>query len=416
MLENIKQQARKARAVATILAGMSTIKKNELLNAMAEKLELQTEYILQENARDLEQASQKGVSIAMQDRLRLTKARIQEIATGVRQVVKLPDPIGEVLSGQILPNGLQVRKIRVPLGVLGIIYESRPNVTVDAIALCIKSGNVPILRGGSEAIYSNTALVKTLQSCLRDQDLPEELITFIAYTERQAVNYLLKLNEDIDVIIPRGGAGLIKTVIENSTIPVIETGVGVCHIFVDASADLAMAEKIVINAKVSRPAVCNSAETLLVHQDVAKVFLPIIAEKLQSENVKLQVCEQSLTRIKNAEIANEACFAKENLDLVISIKVVANLAEAIAHIARFGTKHSEAIITSDYNNAREFQKQVDAAVVYVNASTRFTDGFEFGLGAEIGISTQKLHARGPMGLRELTSIKYIVDGNGQIRE
>lgn len=416
MLENIKQQARNARAVANILAGMSTVKKNELLNAMAEKLELQTEYILQENALDLEQASQKGVSLAMQDRLRLTKARIQEIAIGVRQVVKLPDPIGEVLSGQILPNGLQVRKIRVPLGVLGIIYESRPNVTVDAIALCIKSGNVPVLRGGSEAIYSNTALVKTLQSCLRDQGLPEELITFIAYTERQAVNYLLKLNEDIDVIIPRGGAGLIKTVIENSTIPVIETGVGVCHIFVDASADLAMAEKIVINAKVSRPAVCNSAETLLVHQDVAEVFLPIIAEKLQGENVKLQVCEQSLTMIKNAELANEACFAKENLDLVISIKVVANLAEAVAHIARFGTKHSESIITNDYNNAREFQKQVDAAVVYVNASTRFTDGFEFGLGAEIGISTQKLHARGPMGLRELTSIKYIVEGNGQIRE
>lgn len=416
MLENIKQQARNARAVANILAGMSTVKKNELLNAMAEKLELQTEYILQENALDLEQASQKGVSLAMQDRLRLTKARIQEIAIGVRQVVKLPDPIGEVLSGQILPNGLQVRKIRVPLGVLGIIYESRPNVTVDAIALCIKSGNVPVLRGGSEAIYSNTALVKTLQSCLRDQGLPEELITFIAYTERQAVNYLLKLNEDIDVIIPRGGAGLIKTVIENSTIPVIETGVGVCHIFVDASADLAMAEKIVINAKVSRPAVCNSAETLLVHQDVAEVFLPIIAEKLQGENVKLQVCEQSLTMIKNAELANEACFAKENLDLVISIKVVANLAEAVSHIARFGTKHSESIITNDYNNAREFQKQVDAAVVYVNASTRFTDGFEFGLGAEIGISTQKLHARGPMGLRELTSIKYIVEGNGQIRE
>ena len=415
MLELIEEQAKKARSVSTILAEMSTLQKNELLNLMAEKLESQQEYILRENERDLFETAEKGISLAMQDRLRLTPQRLKEIADGVRQVTKLPDPIGEILAGQTLPNGLQVTKIRVPLGVIGIIYESRPNVTVDAIALCLKSGNVPILRGGSEAIHSNCALVATMQSCLLARGLPKEIITFIDNTDRQAVNYLLKLHRYIDVIIPRGGAGLIKTVVENSTIPVIETGVGVCHVFVDASADLEMAEKILINAKVSRPAVCNSAETLLIHQDLATTFLPAIAKKLRAENVKLQVCKLSLMEVPEAELADEDCFAKENSDLVISIKIVKNMSEAMAHIARFGTKHSEAIITNDYQNAREFQKCVDAAVVYVNASTRFTDGFEFGFGAEIGISTQKLHARGPMGLKELTSIKYIVNGNGQIR-
>ncbi|WP_019880092.1 glutamate-5-semialdehyde dehydrogenase [Succinispira mobilis] len=415
MLEQIKQQAKKARNVANILANMSTLQKNELLGAMADKLELEIEYILQANARDLIQAAEKGVSVAMQDRLRLTSDRIRDMATGIRQVMKLPDPIGEVISGKTLPNGLQINKVRVPLGVLGIIYESRPNVTIDAIALCLKSGNLPVLRGGSEAINSNTALVEIMQNCLITKGLPKELITFIAYTDRQAVNYLLKLNEYIDVIIPRGGAGLIKTVIENSTIPVIETGVGVCHVFVDSSADLVMAENIVINAKVSRPAVCNSMETLLVHKNIAKNFLPVIVAKLQQQNVKVQVCEQGLIEVPGTKLADDACFATENLDLIISIKIVENLAEAIEHIERFGTKHSEAIVTNDYQNAQEFQKRVDAAVVYVNASTRFTDGFEFGLGAEIGISTQKLHARGPMGLSELTSIKYIVNGNGQIR-
>lgn len=415
MLEQIKQQAKKARNVANILANMSTLQKNELLGAMADKLELEIEYILQANARDLIQAAEKGVSVAMQDRLRLTSDRIRDMATGIRQVMKLPDPIGEVISGKTLPNGLQINKVRVPLGVLGIIYESRPNVTIDAIALCLKSGNLPVLRGGSEAINSNTALVEIMQNCLITKGLPKELITFIAYTHRQAVNYLLKLNEYIDVIIPRGGAGLIKTVIENSTIPVIETGVGVCHVFVDSSADLVMAENIVINAKVSRPAVCNSMETLLVHKNIAKNFLPVIVAKLQQQNVKVQVCEQGLIEVPGTKLADDACFATENLDLIISIKIVENLAEAIEHIERFGTKHSEAIVTNDYQNAQEFQKRVDAAVVYVNASTRFTDGFEFGLGAEIGISTQKLHARGPMGLSELTSIKYIVNGNGQIR-
>lgn len=415
MLEQIKQQAKKARNVANILANMSTLQKNELLGAMADKLELEIEYILQANARDLIQAAEKGVSVAMQDRLRLTSDRIRDMATGIRQVMKLPDPIGEVISGKTLPNGLQINKVRVPLGVLGIIYESRPNVTIDAIALCLKSGNLPVLRGGSEAINSNTALVEIMQNCLITKGLPKELITFIAYTDRQGVNYLLKLNEYIDVIIPRGGAGLIKTVIENSTIPVIETGVGVCHVFVDSSADLVMAENIVINAKVSRPAVCNSMETLLVHKNIAKNFLPVIVAKLQQQNVKVQVCEQGLIEVPGTKLADDACFATENLDLIISIKIVENLAEAIEHIERFGTKHSEAIVTNDYQNAQEFQKRVDAAVVYVNASTRFTDGFEFGLGAEIGISTQKLHARGPMGLSELTSIKYIVNGNGQIR-
>lgn len=415
MLERISEQARATRAVADILANLSTAKKNELLLKMADKLQADCACILQENQKDLDTAHEKGISPSMLDRLRLTPERINAMADGVRQVAGLDDPIGEILSGKSLPNGLMIKKIRVPLGVIGMIYESRPNVTVDAIALCIKSGNAVVLRGGSEAIHSNIAIVNSLLTCLDMCNLPRELVNFIDITDRQAVNIMLKLNKYIDVIIPRGGAGLIQTVIENSTIPVIETGVGVCHIFVDESADEDMAAKIVLNAKVSRPAVCNSAETLLVHKNIAASFLPRMIAELQGKQVRVQGCAHTATYGDNIFPAAAEEFARENLDLIISVKVVEDVHEAMAHIANFGSKHSEAIVTKNYDNAKLFQKRVDAAVVFVNASTRFTDGFEFGFGAEIGISTQKLHARGPMGLPEMTSIKYIVDGDGQIR-
>lgn len=415
MFEKITEQARATRQVADVLANLSTLKKNELLMNMADKLEKDCEYILLENKKDLDTAHEKGISLSMMDRLRLTPERIKAMADGVRQVASLNDPIGEILSGKTLPNGLVIKKIRVPLGVIGIIYESRPNVTVDAIALCIKSGNAVILRGGSEAIHSNLAIVNSLLDCLSDCGLPRELVNFIDITDRQAVNALLKLNKYIDVIIPRGGAGLIRTVVENSTIPVIETGVGVCHVYVDESADIEMATKIVINAKTSRPAVCNAAETLLVHKNIAAQFLPNMLAELQNKNVRIQGCEQTANYGSEIAAVTDENFATENCDLIMSVKVVDSIEEAMAHIARFGTKHSEAIVTQNYDNAKLFQKKVDAAVVFVNASTRFTDGFEFGFGAEIGISTQKLHARGPMGLAEMTSIKYIVDGDGQVR-
>lgn len=415
MFEKITEQARATRQVADVLANLSTLKKNELLMNMADKLEKDCEYILLENKKDLDSAHEKGISLSMMDRLRLTPERIKAMADGVRQVASLNDPIGEILSGKTLPNGLVIKKIRVPLGVIGIIYESRPNVTVDAIALCIKSGNAVILRGGSEAIHSNLAIVNSLLDCLSDCGLPRELVNFIDITDRQAVNALLKLNKYIDVIIPRGGAGLIRTVVENSTIPVIETGVGVCHVYVDESADIEMATKIVINAKTSRPAVCNAAETLLVHKNIAAQFLPNMLAELQNKNVRIQGCEQIANYGSEIAAVTDENFATENCDLIMSAKVVDSIEEAMAHIARFGTKHSEAIVTQNYDNAKLFQKKVDAAVVFVNASTRFTDGFEFGFGAEIGISTQKLHARGPMGLAEMTSIKYIVDGDGQVR-
>ncbi len=415
MQARIMEQARATSAVAHILANMPTAQKNNLLVKMADALEGNMEYILAENAQDLSTAKDKGISDVMLDRLRLTEARIKDMAEGVRQVVKLNDPIGEVISGTVRPNGISVKKVRVPLGVVGMIYESRPNVTVDAVALCLKSGNAIILRGGSEAIRSNTALVKVLRDCLVACKLPVDFINFIDITDRQAVNVMLKLSQYIDVIIPRGGAGLIRTVIENSTIPVIETGVGVCHVFVDESADVDMATKIVINAKTSRPSVCNAIEALLIHKNIADTFAPHIIKELQAKNVRIQGCEKIMQYGNDIVLATDEDFARENLDLVISIKIVDDVQMAVEHIANFGSKHSESIVTKDYNNAKAFQQKVDAAVVYVNVSTRFTDGFEFGFGAEIGISTQKLHARGPMGLPEMTSVKYIVDGDGQIR-
>lgn len=415
LLERISKQARDTKAVAHILAALPAYKKNILLTKMASALEANAAYILAENSKDLATAKYKGISEVMLDRLRLTEARIKDMAEGVRQIVKLNDPIGEILSGTVRPNGIAVKKVRVPLGVIGMIYESRPNVTVDAITLCIKSGNAIILRGGSEAIHSNLALVETLKACLTECELPGDLVNFIDITDRQAVNAMLKLNKYIDVIIPRGGAGLIRNVIENSTIPVIETGIGVCHVFVDASADEDMASRIVINAKTSRPSVCNAIEALLVHQAIAPSFMPRIISELRAKNVRIQGCPETCKYDGAIVPATKEDFARENLDLVISIRIVDSLDTAIAHIDRFGSKHSEAIVTKDYANAKAFQAKVDAAVVYVNVSTRFTDGFEFGFGAEIGISTQKLHARGPMGLTEMTSIKYIVDGDGQIR-
>lgn len=406
--ERAKQAARK-------LAGLPTAIKNRVLNSMADALEANSEAILAANRTDLANGEAKGMSKALLDRLMLSDARIASMASGLRELAGLPDPIGEVLVGWRAPSGIEIAKVRVPLGVIGIIYEARPNVTADAAGICLKSGNAVILRGGSEAINSNLAVAKVLAAAAEEAGAPEGVIQLIETTDRQAVNAMLKLNQYIDVIIPRGGAGLIKTVVENSTVPVIETGTGVCHTFVDASADLNMARAIAFNAKVSRPGVCNSMETLLVHEAVAEDFLPVMLKEYHDAGVDLRGCEVTRRHHQAVKEALEDDWAAEYHDLILAVKVVANLDQALDHIATYGTRHSEAIVTSDYVNARRFQHEVDAAAVYVNASTRFTDGFEFGFGAEIGISTQKLHARGPMGLVEMTSIKYIVNGNGQIR-
>ena len=405
-----------ARQAARELATCSTTLKNNALLAMATALEQNQPRILAANALDLSAGEIKGLSASLLDRLRLTPPRIEAMADGLRQVAALPDPIGECLSGMRRPNGLDIQKVRVPFGVIAMIYEARPNVTVDAAGLCLKTGNAVILRGGSEAIESNKVLAGILIDAAKLAGLPGGAIALVETTDREAVNIMLKMNRFIDAIIPRGGAGLIRTVVENSTVPVIETGIGICHTFVDESADLQMAADIAFNAKVSRPGVCNSMETLLVHRAVAEALLPKLLERYAQAGVELRGCSETATYHAAVKPATEEDWATEYLDFILSIKVVDSIAEAIAHIDRFSTKHSEAIVTRDYENARRFQQQVDAAAVYVNASTRFTDGFEFGFGAEIGISTQKLHARGPMGLVELTSIKYLVSGNGQIRQ
>lgn len=404
-----------AKTAARQLAGMSAVEKNRALLGMADLLEAEQEAILAANAADLAAGKEQGLSDALMDRLRLTPQRIGDMAEGLRQVAALPDPIGECLGGVRRPNGLDIRKVRVPLGVIAMIYEARPNVTVDAAALCLKTGNAVILRGGSEAFESNRVLAGLLVEAGRRAGLPDGAIALIGTTDREAVNLLLKMNRAVDVIIPRGGAGLIRTVVENSTVPVIETGIGVCHTFVDASADLEMAADIAFNAKVSRPGVCNAMETLLVHRAAADRLLPALLERYAKAGVELRGCPETAARHPAVKPATEEDWATEYHDFILSVKVVAGLEEALQHIERYGTRHSEAIVTRDFDNARRFQQQVDAAAVYVNASTRFTDGFEFGFGAEIGISTQKLHARGPMGLIELTSIKYLIDGNGQIR-
>ncbi|MBP2649639.1 MAG: Gamma-glutamyl phosphate reductase [Firmicutes bacterium] len=411
----LREKGIAAKQAAQKLAVISTTVKNLALVNMAEALEENIRTILEANGLDLENGRAKGMSNALLDRLMLDSLRIKSMADGLREIAQLADPIGETLSGWRRPNGLEITKLRVPIGVIGIIYEARPNVTADAAGLCLKTGNAVILRGGSEAINSNLAVARLLAQAAEKTGIPAGAIQLLETTDRQAVNALLKLNQYLDVIIPRGGAGLIKTVLENSSVPVIETGTGVCHTFVDESADLAMAQAIAFNAKVSRPGVCNAMETLLVHKKVAERFLPMMLAQYRKAGVELRGCPQTMTYNSSVIPGSEDDWAAEFHDLILAVKVVESLDEALAHIAKYGTRHSEAIITTDYNNAKRFQQEVDAAAVYVNASTRFTDGFEFGFGAEIGISTQKLHARGPMGLEELTSVKYLINGNGQIR-
>lgn len=405
----------KAKEASYVLMNATTTEKNNALLSMAEKLIENVDNIIRENKKDLEKAIEKGTSKPMLDRLSLDENRIEGMASGLRQVVGLADPIGEVTAMWKRPNGLQIGKQKVPMGVIGIIYEARPNVTCDAAGLCLKSGNVVILRGGSEAINSNMAIVKVLREGLKAANFPEDAIQLVEDTSREVATEMMKLNEFIDVLIPRGGAGLIQAVVKNATVPVIETGIGNCHVYVDCDADLEMAKNIVINAKTSRPGVCNAEEKLLVNEDIAEEFLPIIIKGLREKNVEVRGDERVRSIVDKINEATDEDWGKEYLDFIISIKVVANVDEAINHINKYGTGHSEAIITKSYENSQKFLQRVDAAAVYVNASTRFTDGEEFGFGAEIGISTQKLHARGPMGLNELTTTKYIIFGNGQVR-
>ena len=414
MSELIKK-GQKAKAASYELMNAGTVKKNEALELMAQKLIAYKEEIIKENKKDLERAMEKGTSKAMLDRLSLDEGRIEGMANGLRKVAALEDPVGEVTGMWNRPNGLQIGKQRVPLGVIGIIYEARPNVTSDAAGLCLKSGNVVILRGGSEAINSNIAVVKALSEGIKEAGLPAECVQLVEDTSREVASEMMRLNDYIDVLIPRGGAGLIQAVVQNSTVPVIETGTGNCHVYVDSEADLEMAKNIVVNAKTSRPAVCNAEEKLLVNAAVAEEFIPVIVKALREKEVEIRGDERTMKIVADINEATEEDWGKEYTDYIISIKVVDTLEEAINHINKYGTGHSEAIVTKNYDNSRMFLQKVDAAAVYVNASTRFTDGEEFGFGAEIGISTQKLHARGPMGLNELTTNKYVIYGNGQIR-
>lgn len=413
--ELVKTKAAAAKKAAAKLAVTSTAVKNKALLAMAEALLGKQEEILAANALDMERAAAKGMKSSMLDRLKLTAARIEGMADGLRQVANLPDPVGNVLDGKTLANGLTITKVRVPLGVIGIIYEARPNVTADAAGLCLKSGNAVVLKGGSEAMESNKAVAGILSEAATAAGMPEGAIQFIDTSDRQAVQDLIHLNGLVDVVIPRGGAGLIKMVVMNATVPVIETGAGVCHTYVDASADVEMAVKIAYNAKVQRPSVCNAMETLLVHKAIADKFMPAMLAKYAEAGVEIRGDKGVQSFDKAVVPVMEEDWATEYGDLRLSVKLVDSIEEAMEHIARFGTGHSECIVTNDYSQAQLFQKTVDAAAVYVNASTRFTDGNEFGFGAEIGISTQKLHARGPMALPELTSTKYLICGNGQIR-
>ena len=405
-----------AKAAAAVLRGAGTRQKNEALFAIADALRRQQAQVLAANEQDLAAAEENGVRRTMLDRLRLTGQRLDAMAESVLQVAALPDPVGRVLDGWQRPNGLKIRKVRVPIGVVGIIYEARPNVTVDAAALCLKSGNAVILRGGKEAIHSNRALAQLMRGALAQSGFCEDAIQLVENPDRAAAAEMMRLNGYIDVLIPRGSAGLIRATVENATVPVIETGAGNCHVYIDRAADLEKAVAIADNAKTSRPSVCNAAETLLVHREIAERFLPLLAQKLAEHQVQLRGCGET-RRILGGAVrpATEEDYATEFNDYIYAVRVVDSLEEAIRHIGRYTTGHSEAIVTEDYSAAQRFLTQVDAAAVYVNASTRFTDGGEFGLGAEIGISTQKLHARGPMGLEELTSTKYLVEGDGQIR-
>ena len=414
-LEEIGKKAKEAESVMRVL---DTNTKNEVLQKAAENLKKDKEKILSANAVDMENGKKKGMSDGLLDRLLLTEARIAQMAEGLCQVAALEDPIGEVLSMKKRPNGLLIGQKRVPLGVVGIIYEARPNVTADAFALCFKTGNVVILKGGSDALHSNQAIVESIQHTLGELSLPETAIQLICDTSHETAEKFMRMNGYVDVLIPRGGAGLIRTVVKNATVPVIETGTGNCHIFVDESADFDMAVNIIYNAKTQRIGVCNACESIVIHEKIVDAFMPVLAERLKEKHVEIRGDErvmQALAGQEDVKKATEEDWGTEYLDYIISAKTVAGVDEAIAHINKYNTGHSEAIITENYTNAEKFLNEVDAAAVYVNASTRFTDGFEFGFGAEIGISTQKLHARGPMGLRELTSYKYRITGNGQIR-
>ncbi len=405
----------RAKEVSRVLNNLGSTPKNEGLKAVAQALLDGKGKILEANQKDVQAALAKGMNPGLVDRLSLNDARIQAMAEGLLQVASLDDPVGEVISMKPRPNGLLIGQKRVPLGVIGMIYEARPNVTADAFGLCFKSGNAVILKGGSDALESNKAIVVQIREGLRSAGLPEDAVQLIESTDREVTRQFMRLNDYLDVLIPRGSAGLIRSVVENSTVPVIETGTGNCHIFVDESADLDMALNIIFNAKTQRIGVCNACESLVVHRAVAEEFLPLLKARLDEKQVEIRADKEACAMVDGFVPAAEEDWGTEYLDYILSLKLVDSIDEAIAHINRYNTKHSEAIITSDYANAQRFLNEIDAAAVYVNASTRFTDGFEFGFGAEIGISTQKLHARGPMGLKELTTTKYIIYGNGQVR-
>jgi len=411
----IRDYGIRAREASRHLALMNTEEKNRALEAAAESVLKDTSAILSANAKDYEAAEKKGMSAGLLDRLRLDEKRIAAMADGIRSVAKLPDPVGEVLSRDERPNGLMITKVRVPIGVIGIIYEARPNVTTDSFALCFKSGNAVVLRGGSDALFSDTAIAEAIRKGLSGCGFSSEVLQFIQDTTHESARELMHMNGIIDCLIPRGSAGLIRTVVRESTVPVIETGSGNCHIYVDESADIGMAVSIVVNAKTQRLGVCNACESLVVNKKIEKEFLPRLAMAMKEHQVEVRADSEALSVIPDFNTASENDWGTEYLDRIISLKTVSSLDEAIAHINRYNTGHSETIVTSNSENAERFLKEVDAACVYVNASTRFTDGGEFGFGAEIGISTQKLHARGPMGLKELTSYKYEIRGNGQVR-
>ncbi len=414
-MTTLELMGERAAEAAYVLGSMHAPEKNEALKLTADALVKNMDRIIAANKLDIDEAVKNGIKGALIDRLTLDEKRILGMADGLMQVAAIADPVGETVEGKTLPNGVVIYKKRVPMGVIGIIYEARPNVTADAFGLCFKSGNAVILRGGKEAINSNKMIVDIFRETLNDNGYCEDAVQLVEDTDRKSAEEMMRLNRFIDVLIPRGGAGLIRTVVENSTVPVIETGTGNCHVYVDKAADLESAVNIVINAKTQRPGVCNACESLLVHKDVAESFLPMVCDALKQKNVEIRGDERVCSIVSYSSAASDDDWGEEFLDYIISAKVVESTDEAIAHIRRYGTKHSECIVTEDYSQAQKFLDRVDAAAVYVNASTRFTDGGEFGLGAEIGISTQKLHARGPMGLKELTTYKFIIKGNGQIR-
>ena len=412
----LQQKGQLAKEASYQLAVMTTEEKNKGLLAMADALETAMADVMAANALDMDAAKANGKPQAFLDRLLLNESRIKDMADGLRAVAELPDPVGHVEEMWLNKDNLQIGKVAVPLGVIGMIYEARPNVTADAVALCLKSGNAVMLRGSGDAIHSNKKIAAVLSAAAEQAGIPAGAIQLVEDTSRETANEMMRLNEYLDVLIPRGGAGLIQNVVKNATVPVIETGVGNCHIYVDETADLQMAVDIIMNGKVQRPGVCNATESLLVHRNIAEKLLPMAAEQLLNAGVELRGCSETMQYISQCSQATAEDYATEFHSLILSVKVVDSMDEAILHIRKYGTKHSEVIVTNDYTNARKFQQMVDAAVVYVNASSRFSDGFQFGFGAEIGISTQKLHARGPMGLKALTSYKYIVNGEGQVRK